>query len=417
MRNRIARVAVSAAALLALFAARSAAEALTAEAIERYGGLAVVSVSYEGDFRTSRSALARVTSLREGMLLSEVDPDRVDQALAATGLYSRRSLGYELEEGGVALVVGLTEKATLVPLPIASYSGGAVTLGFMLINSDLFGSMSSLMTGGFWSTERWSVMAAYSDREMGASGIGLSSFLSAGREKREEEYADGTAFEVSEMDSADCDLGLLFRAGRALRPSAGLRLRWVGLGEDDELCVAPSLGLAWERLRSEGWFKSGTTASARCKLGFLTSEGSRFGFAGASASCAAKAFGSCALALGGSAGFGNEPDLFDEKLGGPGFRCLPYGKSFSTKYAAAYSSLEVPALSPAWGTVTLCAFAEAGVYETGPEGDESLESFYGPGAGLRVYLRNVALPALGVDLAYSLSHRRVAFSVALGFAR
>jgi hypothetical protein len=38
-----------------------------------------------------------------------------------------------------------------------------------------------------------------------------------------------------------------------------------------------------------------------------------------------------------------------------------------------------------------------------------------PGGGVRLYLRNVALPALGVDLAWSTAGRQLAPSFFLGF--
>ena len=399
---------------------------LSKDAIRRYGELPVLRIVYEGEFKTSPSALANTTSLREGMMLSEVDPEAVDQALEATGLYSEISLKYELMEGGVELIIELKEKLTLFPIPVASYSDQTLTLGLMALDSDFLGGMSTVLAGGFWSGKGYSAALGFFDRRIGASEVGLSFFSTGGRVQHKEDYPDGTRFGSYLEDTVTSDLGLSFFNDHALRPFLNAKVQWSRLDPDDAeqldmsvdtLYVEPSAGLVYDDHRAEGWFKSGFGAVLSYRLGLSAKGGSDFGFGGASADYTIKLPGDHALSLGGSAGYGNEPRFFDESLGGRGFRTLPYGRSFSTKYGAAYSNYEVPLVGTSWGTLTACAFYEAGLYEVGPEGEEEVEGFHGPGAGFRLYLKNAAIPAFGADFAYDVPFRDLVISVTLGFAK
>ena len=70
-----------------------------------------------------------------------------------------------------------------------------------------------------------------------------------------------------------------------------------------------------------------------------------------------------------------------------------------------------PVWRPSWGTLTVLGFVDAGVSTWA--GDRT--RWVAPGAGFRVYVRNVALPALGLDLAWSTAGEQVAPSFFIGF--
>ncbi|HUW41614.1 MAG TPA: hypothetical protein VMV90_11465 [Rectinemataceae bacterium] len=398
---------------------------LTRTAVARYGELRILRVDYLGAFRTARSELALLTSLRRGEKLSEVDPDAVVQRLERTGLYSEVSLGYELKEGGVVIQVELREKWTLIPLPFAAYSGQALTLGLIFMDSDFLGSMSTLATGGFWTVDGWAANLAYFKRRIGGSDVDASFFAVGGRGERKAAYADGSLYESYARDFAGGGITANFLAGRELRPFVGTRFAWsrpeasyaARQGWPPESAyLAPELGLSYDGRRVEGWFKPGLDAKAKLKQGIPLEGGSTYLFGGLDAGILVKVLGGAALSFGASAGYGDEPSSQSERLGGPGYRTLPFGETFSTRYGAAHADFEFPVARSAWGLLTLTAFYEAGVYETGPDGGERAELFHGPGGGLRFYLRHIAFPALGADFAYDVPRGQIEFSASLGFS-
>jgi hypothetical protein len=296
----------------------------------------------------------------------------------------------------------------------------------MALDSDFLGGMSTVLAGGFWSGKSYSAALAFFDRRIGASEVGLSFFSMGGRVQHKEDYPDGTRLGSCLEDTVTSDLGLSFFNGHALQPLLHAKVQWSRLDPDDAeqlrtsvdtVYVEPSVGLAYDDHRVEGWFKSGFGATLSYRLGLSAKGGSDFGFGSASADYAIKLLGDHALSFGGSAGYGNEPRFFNEGLGGPGFRTLPYGRSFSTKYGAIYSNYEAPLVGTSWGILTACAFYEAGLYEVGPASREEVEGFHGPGGGFRLYLKNAAIPVLGADFAYDVPFRNLVISVTVGFAK
>ncbi len=396
---------------------------LTRAAVARYGELRVLRVDYLGAFRTARSELALLTSLRKGEKLSEVDPDAVVQRLERTGLYSEVALGYELSDGGVLIQVELREKWTLIPLPFAAYSGQSLTLGLIFMDSDFLGSMSTLATGGFWTVDGWAANMAYFKRRIGGSDIDTALFAAGGNGERKAAYADGSLYESYAQDFAGGGMTATFLADGALRPFAGAQFAWsrpdaayaAQPGPPPESAyLVPELGLSYDDRRVEGWFRPGLEAKTTLKLGIPAEGGPTYLFGGLGSDILLKIFGDSALDFGASAGYGDEPSSQGERLGGPGYRTLPFGETFSARYAAAYSGLETPVARTAWGVLTLTAFYEAGVYETGPDGSECAELFHGPGGGFRFYLKNIAFPALGADFAYDIPRGQIEFGASLG---
>lgn len=411
--------------LLATLALSARAAELGEEAIARYGGLTVLRVDYLGSFKTSRAELARITSLRPGERLSAVDPEAIVQRLERTGLYSEVEIGYELEGAGIAIQVLLKEKWTVIPIPFAAYSSQSLSLGLFVMDSDFLGSMSTFATGGFWTADGWMANLAYLKRGLGSDGVGLNLFAMGGNGRRDAAYDDGSNYSSYFQNYAGAGIVATFLAGAPLRPFAGARFAWAqpetgnaiqGEVPSESAFLAPELGLSYDGQRVAGWTRRGVKATARFKLGLPVEGVSGFLFGSLGGEAVVRVPGDANLDFGAQAGYGNEPSSQSERLGGPGFRTLPFGESFSTRYIAAYSGLELPFARPPWGVLTFAAFYEGGFYETGPDGSQRIALFDGPGAGLRFYLRNIALPALGADFAYDLERDVAEFSVSLGFA-
>ena len=111
-------------------------------------------------------------------------------------------------------------------------------------------------------------------------------------------------------------------------------------------------------------------------------------------------------------GFGQRPLLSEEPLSGrDGFRTLPFGKATAKDFWSTAVAYDLPVLTQSWGAVVISSFYEHGWYRSAAAGEHD---FYGPGAGFRVYLRKLAIPALGVDAAYNLQSDQTVFSIAVG---
>ena len=72
---------------------------------------------------------------------------------------------------------------------------------------------------------------------------------------------------------------------------------------------------------------------------------------------------------------------------------------------------DYPFLNQRWGALVLSHFWEYGVY-AGDAVDP--QRFFGPGGSFRVFIRQVAIPALGLNIGYNLQTRRPAVSFTIG---
>jgi hypothetical protein len=327
---------------------------------------------------------------------------------------------------GCALIVAAEETAgkriTVAPLPIIAATQGKALFGLFVFDSDLFGSGDSGYIGAVGAKNRLTGNLGWSHKEPGPYGHGLDINASGGFQNVGESEADGTEYASFDLWSAELSARLTFLAGLPLHLYALGGCRWAkpegegSEGMDEALVFLPGIGVGYEKLGDKDWFKEGLSASATYKVGLSFLDAEPYHDFEARGSYALSTFGFGELLVGGSLLLGDAPEPLRFDLRGNGFRTLPWGGSVSTKAASAYLQYEAPWLSLSWATFTACAFYEVGTYRMGAEEDAPWQLFQGPGLGMRLYLKNIPLPALGMDYAYNLRERNPVFSASLGFS-
>lgn len=94
-----------------------------------------------------------------------------------------------------------------------------------------------------------------------------------------------------------------------------------------------------------------------------------------------------------------------------GYRTLPYQATTADTWGSAAIAYDLPIFKTSWGTGVISHYWEAGMYAT-----EIIEAqpFFGPGASFRIYLKKVAIPAMGIDIAYNMIDPAWVFSLTVG---
>ena len=111
-------------------------------------------------------------------------------------------------------------------------------------------------------------------------------------------------------------------------------------------------------------------------------------------------------------GYGNRPEIIAQRIGGIwGFRTLPMEEVTADDFYSFTVQYEFPVLSFDWGVFTLLGFVEGG--QLRHRGNE-WSDFYGFGGGFRMYLRKVAIPAMGFDIAWNPISESAEFSFSVG---
>jgi hypothetical protein len=403
------------------------AEALDSAFIAQNGELLVARVVYSGNTRTRASAIAELTLIAPGEKLADIDPDEVTQNLLKSGIFSEAKLSVDLEDGAAVVGVDVREKWTFIPVPSGYYGSGGWSAGLDLVEFNFLGLRKTLVLGGSDSNLGLSGTLAYIDPRFLRTKTTFKLFASYANSTEEAQFMDGYDFAKFKKTTANAGLYLEYPSEAKLRADLELTLRYSGISAADiasnaavllqpeTLVLIPGIGITYDDRRFSGYHESGTTAYASYLQGIAFRGLSSYYALDGSAEEQLGTFLDGLFNLGFEGRYGSAPFQAQGSLGGPGYRTLPQGGTFSNKSFAAYASLELPFVKSRWCVMTLGAFYEGGAYETGPSLDTS-ELFHGPGLSYRLYLHDIALPAIGIDYAYNVSAAIPVFSVNIGLS-
>lgn len=381
----------------------------------------VSDIQVHGNARTERDVIVRALGVRPGDHVSDAGLRELRQHLLNLRLFQEVEIARRPAEGGVVLEVSVKERWTLIPIPIAGASAGTFRAGLAVLESNLLGRQKLLVVSALYSSRGSTAFVMYRDPALLGTRAVLAAEVTAEEEVRER--ADGDEVVYAWRDRlVDASVRPGLRLAPRLRALAGPfflhRRSRAEPGHAAPPVAGRDLGIAAE-LEYDGqdqrdWFAAGPAARARVRRS-LPALGSDRGFTQASAHGAwsVGAFGGHAATAALSAYLARGDEVLDAfQLGGrPGSRGLRDAGLWVERGATATLDYQVPVWRPRWGTVTGAGFVDAGVSTWSGERTRYLA----PGVGLRVYLRSVALPAMGLDLAASTAQPGVATSFFLGF--
>ncbi len=388
----------------------------------------VVELEVVGPRRTRETTVRRIIDLELPAPASEVDLGRVRERLVRSGLFVNEMV-VELvptESGNKRLRLELEERWTLLPLPIAGYSDGGWIAGLALIESNLWGTGTFLLSvatlrGDGAKVDSWGGTLGVSGGVLQRGQVKPSLFFSGGVGEEEYVAPNGTAYRRFRQTRLSGRLGLGYELSDTYEIGASGEVAWNEVDNDysdslrapnSTLYYIQGLSLEAESRRFTSFFLAGPSASIRYRHGFPLDGAEHFDAASVRMDYTAAPFGRHKLMVAAVGNIGNEPPTQLSGLGGTGYRTLPSRGSAAPGAAAAALEYEFPVLSRSWGTFTLLGFGEGGSYK--PDGE--WQEFYGPGAGFRLYLARVAIPALGFNFAYNIVEGEFVGSVALGMA-
>jgi hypothetical protein len=113
--------------------------------------------------KTKKETVELITGYKRGDTVSDDDLARIRNNLIASGLFVTESIALRLESDGSAAVLhlSLAEKTSLIPIPLASYSQGAWKGGCFLIENNFGGRGDQLMLGAMAGFDEYSLSAYF----------------------------------------------------------------------------------------------------------------------------------------------------------------------------------------------------------------------------------------------------------------
>lgn len=395
------------------------------------------SVQVEGLRRTREKVVMDLLPVRPGELVTPAALLETQEEILDSNLFAEVAVTpvrpIEAPET-IDLLVVVREKWTLIPLPFLVSDGSSVSGGLFLIESNLLGRNKQLITAAFAGGEGFSGFFLYMDPSILGSPWSWRLTSGTGRTDYVHQLPDGSRLRRYTRQQHSFGTGIGYRFNREVRAGAGVRvdLRDIssftpGLDEAEPaggVFFEPEITAQYDGTRPRGVLRLGPEIGTRFRM--------VFGEADADADAEADTDTGPGWEISGQASYsvpfipameGRARVLISSGTGEmapadkrgisarDGFRTLPYQRTVADRWNSAALFLELPVLSRSWGAVVLSHYWEGGAFD---DPAHSRQHFGGPGGGFRVFLREVAIPAVGLDVAYNMIDPSVVFSFSLG---
>jgi len=376
-----------------------------------------------GNARTAREVILEAAAIGSEDPLDAESLDGIRQRVMNLKLFERVDVTLRGASEARVLTIRVKERWTLIPIPFVSTSSRGTQGGVFLLETNLFGRNKLVVAGGSYASWGGMLFAIYQDPALAGTRATLRAAASYSQTLRERRVDDRKVYAV---DDTRTDVSLLggYRVTPALRLSAGW---FVTHSRDEAKPEFAAMPLA-------GGYLHGPTVAAEYR-------GSDFklyydeGLGGAAqARLARHALGADRDVLDLSArlqytrslwrdhatslivqGFAVDGDgVADARLLGgiAGTRGFALQSLWVDRAATVTLEHQVPVLVRGWGIWTVNGFVDAG--RASLRGDHG--SFVTPGAGLRLYVPRMNVPAVGFDIAYSTGVDKVFASGSIGLS-
>lgn len=380
-------------------------------------GSKVSEVRFEGLKKTKESYVQKLLEKYTGMEEENVDIKEIETLLQAQGLFSEINVSLSSEGDETphtVIVVKVKEKITFLPLPFASYSSDGFMGGFMLMNMNAFGKKYTLVGGGVFSPSVQTGMLAFAKPAVDIRHPGLSFYTSLSRKNLKFlDFAGNTVME-NKYFTAAADLSVSEKLLPFFTCSIGSHFDMADVLETDDYPAlyhwAGTMSFSLQNVDWNGWYLISQSANLRGELGWSSDE---------------KLIGGCSFKgelqipfvprirgiLSGSGAFTyNQNEVFWLSKSSGGSSILD--SKFRTDFIAGTSfTVETALLKRKFGTVSLYGSYE---YVIAHDFDDTFKSASGPGFGGKLYLQQVAFPAVVMGAAYNINRNKWQYVISVG---
>ncbi|MDR1318543.1 MAG: hypothetical protein LBJ90_02885 [Treponema sp.] len=394
-------------------------------------GIAVPAFSQSGSVITA----IRVTGLRQtkayvaeeplrrfiGQEAAVIDTDQVKAAVIDQGILEPVSVTVEDDAGGTGktLVVEVREKWTIFPVPVFFAGSGEISAGLFFFNANAFGLNHKMAAGGMYRSEGWLATALYIAPPGGPRHFGwiASVFFSEGEQRNSD--ANDTTLRRFNTRSVTAGISPQYQISNALSAAFHVSYTNIMIPDTENPVREPDSGAQFIQLgpefsiRKTGWdgyLLSEESASVKYNLiqDIASPSWHSFSFRGVYEKSLVPGFR--VSVRGGGLSRPGAPPLLESGPGDAEVAILP--GSFSARHYAGLSlGLEKYLYRFSLGTVSLLGAWQM-TYSNGPLLGNRFD--YGVMGSLRFYMSRLAIPAVGMGVAYNVPADYFQFSFSIG---
>jgi hypothetical protein len=378
-------------------------------------------INITGLKQTNERVILQYVGARQGDSAENIDPDLLRTYLQRLRIFSRVEVKLNETDGTPCLrecilTIDVKEKWSLYPIPVYVKYRDTEIGGAFLVESNFLGENKGLAAGALLSNRGWQALLGYSDPHIRYSRISTTMRYLTGRIFIEDATPSGSIVRSYTLLRHDFQsaTGYQTRNGFFVGVLAGYRSAQVLDQPLIESASVMNLGvrLRYSSVTPSDFFQTGFESTLDSEKGIAFSGEDLHTVSSANA-LHIKTFKRQFFSALFSFQYSHYPLPLEQRLGGwQGTRTLPALLVPADKFAVTAINYQIAFLQFSWATFAGIAFFDAGVARR--DGETPI-SFYGPGAGIRMYLTEITIPALGVDVARDIPSEQVQVSFFIGY--
>ena len=391
--------------------------------IRQNSDLVIKNITVSGISKTRLETVINEVHAVPGQKLSAFNCYHTVNSLKRKNIFSSIDLYYIPSGNGVDIQVVVKEKWTIIPIPLFTSNGNKLSIGFYILETNFFGFGKTIFSGGSISTAGNSAIIGYVDPAVNYTDFRMNVFLSFKQLVFEtgDMYKEEFNRYRATSTLARLDLGYTFNGHFNLYMSGGYRDSMTdkdysrSYNKPESARMLPFGVLLYvDRLSYYEYLYFGLKFDPAVYYGIDPENGKSYGWCQYSGQYSMKLFSCHRLAFFSSGAYGVRPESMGDRISGKtGAMTLPADIISADNWINGSLVYEYPLLRFRWGSVTVLSFWEQGVFESR---QVNTTYYFGPGCGTLLYLKRIAIPAMGFNLGYNVRTTAVEFSFYVGMA-
>lgn len=361
-------------------------------------------------------------TVKEGDSAENLDTISIRDNVARLRIFADQQVTLtEISDGGACrrechLQILVKEKWSLYPVPVYVKYRDTEIGGAFLVESNLFGQNKGGVIGGLISNRGWQALAGYTDPHIGYSRFSTTMRYLTGRVFLEDATTRGIVKRSYTLMRHDLQSATLYEIRHHLFLGVLAGLRSAQVIDSPAVTSAMNLNFGarfrYSDIVPQGYFQHGFESTLDLEQGVVVA-GDKLHVISSATAWHYRLFTKQFISLLYSFQWSEYPGVLEQRLGGwQGTRTLPALLIPADRFTVAAINYQYALFEFSWATFAAIAFVDAGAFA---RDRETATYFWGPGGGLRMYLSQITIPALGVDVARDMISRQLQISFFFGY--
>lgn len=372
--------------------------------------------------RTEENVVRQFVTRKPGDPITAADAAEVRTQIERLRIFSRTQV--ELNEHDsdepcrelCDLKIQVSEKWSLYPIPVYVRYRDTEIGGAFAVESNFLGQNKGVAVGALASDRGWQALAGFTDPHIAYTRFTTTFRYLTGRVFVEDATPAGFVTHSYTMMRHDFQsvTGYQWLPGFFAGVIAGYRSALVSDASALPAASVLNLGtrLRYSNVTPTGYFQTGIESTLDLERG-VAFAGEKLSVISSANAAHFRPAPRHFVSFLASFQYSEYPRQLEQRLGGwQGTRTLPALLIPADRFAVVAVNYQIALLTFRWATFAALAFIDAG---SAARDREIPVYFWGPGAGVRMYLTEITIPALGVDAARDIPSGKLQISFFIGY--